>query len=437
VAGIPEEGGVKRKLIAAIGIAGMMVSIAACGGNDDKSSSNSGADAKELTVWLTVDAQNNWPALVKAADATVQKAHPGVKIKHEYYGWPDKNTKLDAVLATDKAPDVVEMGNTEMLSYMVKGAFAPVDASKFTNSSAWLDGLKASVTYSGKTYGVPYYAGGRVANWRKDIAASAGIKAPPTTYTELTADLDKIQKKEGSKFSAWYQPTRDWYAAMSFVYDAGGAIATQSGDQWKASLSSPESIKGLNEWKSVIDKYMHGDKTKDESDRYIVYGQGKAAMIFGAAWEGASAADPKADKTGGKLKTSLVNFVMPGPSGKNMPVFLGGSDLAIPVKSKAQALAAEWINAFTGPSGQKGLIAKGNLPNNKTDLATLKSDPATAVPATAAESNWFVPMAPGWGQVEKAQVLQTMLQNIGTGKQSVEDAAKTADAAIDKVINTK
>ncbi|MFJ2887915.1 extracellular solute-binding protein [Streptomyces sp. NPDC087305] len=427
----------KRKLIAAIGIAGMMVSIAACGGNDDKGSSNSGADAKELTVWLTVDAQNNWPDLVKAADATVQKAHPGVKIKHEYYGWPDKNTKLDAVLATDKAPDVVEMGNTEMLGYMVKGAFAPVDASKFTNSSAWLDGLKASVTYDGKTYGVPYYAGGRVANWRKDIAASAGIKAPPTTYAELTSDLDKIQKKEGGKFSAWYQPTRDWYAAMSFVYDAGGAIATQSGDQWKGSLSSPESLKGLNEWKSVIDKYMHGDKTKDESDRYIVYGQGKAAMIFGAAWEGASAADPKADKTGGKLKTSLVNFVMPGPSGKNMPVFLGGSDLAIPVKSKAQGLAAEWINAFTGPSGQKGLMAKGNLPNNKTDLATLKSDPATEVPATAAESNWFVPMAPGWGQVEKAQVLQTMLQNIGTGKQSVEAAAKAADSAIDKVINTK
>ncbi|WP_427920061.1 extracellular solute-binding protein [Streptomyces sp. cg40] len=427
----------KRKLIAAIGIAGMMVSIAACGGNDDKGSSNSGADAKELTVWLTVDAQNNWPGLVKAADAAVQKAHPGVKIKHEYYGWPDKNTKLDAVLATDKAPDVVEMGNTEMLSYMVKGAFAPLDASKFTNSSQWLDGLKASVTYDGKTYGVPYYAGGRVGNWRSDIAASVGIKAPPKTYTELTADLDKIQKKEGDKFSAWYQPTRDWYAAMSFVYDAGGSIAAESGGQWKGNLSSPESIKGLTEFKNVIDKYMHGDKTKDESDRYIVYGQGKSAMIFGAAWEGASAADPKADKTGGKLKTSLVNFVMPGPSGKNMPVFLGGSDLAVPVKSKAQALAAEWINAFTGPSGQKGLMAKGNLPNNKTDLATLKNDPATAVPATAAESNWFVPMAPGWGQVEKAQVLQTMLQNIGTGKQSVEDAAKAADTAIDKVINTK
>ena len=425
----------KRKLTAAIGIAGMMVSIAACGG-EGGGGSGKDADAKELTVWLTVDAQNNWPDLVKAADAAVKKKHPGVKINHEYYGWPDKNAKLDAVLATDKAPDVVEMGNTEMLGYMVKGAFAPLDQATFDHSDAWLDGLKASVTYEDKTYGVPYYAGGRVANWRKDVAASVGVKSTPKTYKELTAALDKIQKKQGDKYNAWYQPTRDWYAAMSFVYDAGGAIATESGGQWKASLSSPESLKGLKEFKNVVDSYMHGDKTKDESDRYIVYGQGKSAMIFAAAWEGATAEDPKNDKTG-KLKGNLENFVMPGPSGKNMPVFLGGSDLAVPVKSDAQALAAEWINALTGSAGQKGLMAKGNLPNNKTDLATLKNDPKTAVPATAAESNWFVPMAPGWGQVEKAQILQTMLQSIGTGKKSVEAAAQDADAAIDKVINTK
>ncbi|MFG2813753.1 extracellular solute-binding protein [Streptomyces sp. NPDC004673] len=421
----------KRRLIAAIGVAGMIVSVAACGSDDSK-----GGDSDQLTVWLTVDAQNNWPDLVQAADSAVMKKHPDLKIKHEYYGWPDKNAKLDAVLATDKAPDVVEMGNSEMLGYMVKGAFAPVDPAKFAASDAWLDGLKTSVTYDGKTYGVPYYAGGRVANWRKDVAASVGVKTPPKTYAELTSALDKIQKKEGDKFNAWYQPTRDWYAAMSFVYDAGGAIAKEEGGQWKGTLSSPESVKGLTAFKQVVDKYMHGDKTKDESDRYLVYGQGKSAMIFAAAWEGATSADPKNDKTG-KLKDNLENFVMPGPSGKNMPVFLGGSDLAVPVKSHNQDVAAEWINAFTGPAGQKGLMAKGNLPNNKTDLATLKNDPATVVPATAAESNWFVPMAPGWGQVEKAQVLQTMLQQIGTGKKSVQDAAKEADAAIDKVINTK
>ncbi|MER7622665.1 extracellular solute-binding protein [Streptomyces sp. NPDC126503] len=422
----------KRKLIVAIGVAGMMAGIAACGGSE---SGDKAGEAKELTVWLTVDAQNNWPELVKAADDAVAKKHPGIKIKHEYYGWPDKNTKLDAVLATDKAPDVVEMGNTEMISYMAKGAFAEVDPSKFENSDKWLDALKDSVTYNGKTYGVPYYAGGRVGTWRKDIAAEAGVKVAPKTWAELTAALDAIQKKKGDKFSAWYQPSPDWYAAMSFVYDAGGSIAKQDGETWKANLSSPESVKGLTEYKNILDKYMHGDKTKDESDRPVVFGQGKSATIFAAGWEGATAADPKSDKVGG-LKDKLENFVMPGPNGKNLPVFLGGSDLAVPVKSKAQGVAAEWIAAFTGAEGQKGLVAKGNLPNNKADLAPLKSDPATAVPATAAESSWFVPTAPGWGQVEKAQTLKTMLIDIAKGK-PVDQAAKEADAAIDKVINTK
>jgi N,N'-diacetylchitobiose transport system substrate-binding protein len=81
------------------------------------------------------------------------------------------------------------------------------------------------------------------------------------------------------------------------------------------------------------------------------------------------------------------------------------------------------------------LISKGNLPNNNTQLATLKSDPATKVTATAAQSSWFVPTAPGWGTVEKQQILQDMLQSIGTGRQSVKAAAAAADTAIDKVIN--
>ncbi|MFI1092731.1 extracellular solute-binding protein [Streptomyces sp. NPDC020917] len=431
----------KRKLIAAIGVATMIAGVAACGSSkkdDNKAGGDSGkSTASSITVWLTVDAQHNWPELVKAADDALVAKHPGLKINHEYYAWPDKNAKLDAVLATDKAPDVVEMGNTEMVPYMAEGAFAEVDPSKFDNSGAWLDGLKQSVTYDGKTYGVPYYAAARIATWRKDIASAAGVNAAPKNWSDLTGALDKIQAKEGAKFSAWYQPSRDWYAAMSFVYDAGGAIATQDGGQWKAALESPQAIQGLNAWKNVESKYMHGDLTKDESDRYIVYGQGKSAMIYAPGWEAPSAADPKFDKTGGKLKDNLVNFVLPGPSGKNMPVFLGGSDLAIPTKSKAQDLAAEWINDFTNTKAQQGLMGKGNLPNNNTQLATLESDPASAVTAEAAKLSWFVPTAPGWGTVEKAKTLQDMLQAIATGKKSVEQAAKDADSAIDKVINVK
>ncbi|MCZ9341110.1 sugar transporter, partial [Streptomyces sp. TRM76130] len=40
----------KRKLISAIGVAGMMVSAAACGG--DSGDSESGAEGRTLTVWV-------------------------------------------------------------------------------------------------------------------------------------------------------------------------------------------------------------------------------------------------------------------------------------------------------------------------------------------------------------------------------------------------
>ncbi|AUG79617.1 sugar ABC transporter substrate-binding protein [Kitasatospora sp. MMS16-BH015] len=425
----------KRQLIAAVGVAAMVVGVAACG--SDAKSTGGGKDAAPtaLTVWLTVDAQQNWPDLVKTADDALTAKYPGIKINHEYYGWKDKNPKLDSVLATDQVPDVVEMGNTETLPYMIKGALAPLDPAKFENSSAWLDGLKASAEYNGKTYGVPYYAGARVATWRKDIAADAGVTAAPTTYAELTAALDKIQAKQGDKFSAFYQPSRDWYAAMSYVADAGGQIAKQDGGKWKATLESPEAIKGLNAWKDSVSKYMKGDLTKDDSDRYIVYGLGTSGMIYGAGWEGGSAADPKFDKTGGKLKDNLVSFVMPGPSGKPLSTFLGGSDLVVPVKSKAQGAAAEWINAFTNSKAQEALIKAGNLPNNKTQLAPLKTDAKVGPSAQAAEISWFVPTAPGWLQVEKANILQNALQDIAQGKKTVEAAVKDVDTQIDAVIN--
>lgn len=68
----------KRKLIAAVGVAGMVIGLAACGGSDDKggNTADKASGAKELTVWLTVDAQNNWPELVKAADDAVVAKHP-------------------------------------------------------------------------------------------------------------------------------------------------------------------------------------------------------------------------------------------------------------------------------------------------------------------------------------------------------------------------
>src|SRR3982750_4315693 len=146
--------------------------------------------ANMLTVWLQVDAQSGWPDVVAAANAQFAKDHPGYTVDVQYQNWGDHLQKFDATLAGGNAPDVIEMGNTEMTKYMAAGAFADISSFKgsFDNSASWLAGLAKSGVYGGKTFGVPYYAGSRVVTYRTDVWNKAGIKKLPSSLAQFTAD---------------------------------------------------------------------------------------------------------------------------------------------------------------------------------------------------------------------------------------------------------
>ena len=128
-----------------------------------------GKTADTLTVWLQVDAQSGWPEVVAAANAQFKAQNPGWDVDVQYQTWNTHLSKFDATLAGNSAPDVIEMGNTEMTKYMAAGAFQDLTANAFPNKSTWLAGLAKSGQYGGKIYGVPYYAGSRVITYRTDL----------------------------------------------------------------------------------------------------------------------------------------------------------------------------------------------------------------------------------------------------------------------------
>ncbi|MQS39939.1 extracellular solute-binding protein, partial [Streptomyces katsurahamanus] len=235
-------------------------------------------------------------------------------------------------------------------------------------------------------------------------------------------------------FSAFYMPGRYWYAAMAWVKDAGGEMAVQRDGRWRGALSSPESIAGLTAWKKLVDAYYVGDRSKDNGDEPAVVGQGNVGMFYGNTWEAFAATDRR---SGGNpaLKGKFATFPFPGPSGELMPPFLGGSLLAVPVKSRNQDLAKEWIGLFTDRASQRQLIKAETLPNNTVQLRDVPADGINGAAALAAERGWVTPLAPGWGAVEKSNVLPSMLQSIATGEKSVREAAREADREIDAVIN--
>ncbi|MER5897746.1 sugar ABC transporter substrate-binding protein [Streptomyces sp. NPDC001876] len=430
----------KRKLIAAVGVAAMMTGIAACGGDSGDNASKEPKDRTEsLTVWLMVDAQSTWPELVKDVNAQFKAKYPKVKVNVQYQQWADKAKKLDTALGGDKFPDVVELGNTETMQYILNGALAEIDPKKYDNSDTWIKGLKDTCTFEGKQFCVPYYAGARVAIYNKDMfKKGTGSDVLPQTEDELFTALDKVQAEYGKKdkrFSSLYLPGRYWYAAASYVAAYGGSIAEydEGAKEWKGNLSSAESQKGIEHFINLVKKYNKADQTKDEQDHANVMANEKAALLYGNGWEAGSVVDG-ANNGNPKLKDKIVTAGMPGPNGKALPSFIGGSDLAVTSKSKVTDLGQEWISLFTSEKSQEVLASKNILPNNEKQLEPLKSKPETAAVANAVPDAWFTPIAPGWTSIEKEEVLENMLLEILKGA-SVADAAKKADGKINELIN--
>ena len=148
----------RARTISAVVLAGVALAVIA----SSASGGTSARSASSITVWLQTDAQAaNWQPIVNAVNADFQKAHPGVTVNVQFQTWGNHLQKLDATLAGGNAPDVIEMGNTEMTKYMAAGAFQDLtsDKASIPNSATWLSGLAASGRYGGKLYGVPVLRG--------------------------------------------------------------------------------------------------------------------------------------------------------------------------------------------------------------------------------------------------------------------------------------
>ena len=430
----------KRSRIAFAGaLAATLLGAAACGGTDTPPATSATGKVdgagKTIKVWLMVDAESGWKSVVDDATARF-KAETGADVTVEYQQWANHLTKVDATLAGNEVPDVLELGNTEFAKYVYNGGFAELNKAEFENSDTWLSGLSGACELDGKTYCVPYYAGARVLIYRTDLFEKSKLK-PPTSYDDLLKAADKLQAdNKGGKFGAFYMPT-NWFAAMSWAQADGGKIAVKNGEKWEAQMGQPAFQAGLQKWVDLVRKYSKADPAKDENDQAAIFAQGQAAMFYGNGWEKGSAEEIKKDPNdpnSALVKTKVAGKLALAPM-PGIPSFLGGSNLGVAQKSQNQALAAKWIKYFTDTKSMEGLIAANALPNSTALLDKAAQQESMAATAQAAKSSWFPPNSDKWADVEKQTVMQTMLRDILTGKKDVAAATKWADEQVNSILN--
>jgi N,N'-diacetylchitobiose transport system substrate-binding protein len=405
---------------------------AACGGG--ASTNNAADETGTLTVWLM---NGSAPAsVIDGVNADFKAKYPNVTVKVELQQWGDIGTKLDTGFAGSNPPDVVELGNTLVAKYAAAGALSDISGKKssFDNSSTWLQSLTDSCTLGGKLYCVPYYAGSRAIIYRKDLFASAGVQ-PPDSLDGLLTVGQKLMAAHSSdpNFSALYFPGKYWYAALPFIWDNGGDIATQSGGKWQGSLNTSDSQQGLTTLSKLVSSLSKADKTGDEAKQDAAFAQGHIAMIIANGWEVGVITDPKAGDP--KLADKLGAFPIPShKAGQTAPVFLGGSDLAVAKKSTHQNLANAWIALLTGNKHMTEMATVGGVIPNTTSMLNLGTG-INAVFYGAAKNSRFVPNSQNWASVENANVLPDMLVKIFTQQMPIPDATKSASDKITTILN--
>lgn len=428
----------QRSMAAGAAAAAVALVLSGCSGNSDAGSA-SGGDGKSLTVWLMQD------TLTEASQKAVVdqfQAQTGSQVKVEIQQWDNINTKLTTALATDNPPDVVEIGNTDVPLFAANGALADLTSDKkdLEGSNTWLKGLEGPATVAGKLYAAPFYAGTRSVIYNKDMWAKAGVTTAPTSYTELIADLDKIKAtNSAADFSAFYLPGTYWYNAISFLYDAGGALAQQSGGSWKGQLETSASQQGLQDFKNFENAYSTtASRTApmDTPNPTDLFATGKTATVMGNG-----NALKTIEQSNPKLVGHIGSFPFPSKAdpGKNMPNFLGGSDIAIATKSKNPKLALQFIKFITSDDTQVKQIAEasGHVPVSdqliEQVVKTLPDEMKSFY--ESAKLSISTPATPGWATIESDASVTDFFSQIAAGTKTPQQAGADFDKHLNDALN--
>ncbi|MFT8592102.1 MAG: sugar ABC transporter substrate-binding protein [Bifidobacterium sp.] len=433
----------KKTMILAAATA-ITLALSGCSMGGSSASSTTGSTdgkGKTITIWAM---QGDYSTKTLNAINSAFTKKTGAKVKVETQQWTDITTKITTALSTSTPPDVLDIGNTQVAGFASSGGLLDITSHKkdLSEGNTWLSGLVDPATVDGKLYAVPAFGAARAVVYNKKMWSAAGITSAPKTWSEFTADLDKVAAKNSSNknFTPFYLPGQYWYSMLQFVWDAGGNVAQDKDGKWTGTISSAKAVKGLEEWKSFQNTYSSSASRSldtDEPDQNQLLADGTTSAILAN-----SAAISSVQTLNSSVKsTDLATFAMPGQSGKNQPAMTAGSDFAVAAKSKNSALALEWIKIAASSSIQQKWVFgnDGWLPNTVEGLdKAMKTSDFPEVQTgffEAAKDSKATPGSPNWATIEGDKSINSFTQSIATGTATPAQAAKTFDQHMDQVFS--
>lgn len=416
----------------AVGALTGVLAVAGCGGSDDDKGSAAKAGGEvsgTITTWIMDPGSPKLQEVFTGYAKDFEAEHPGTDVKIEFVPWAQAHDKFTTAIAGGKVPDVAEMGTTWTPEFADQGAFEAVPAS---GSGEYVSSLVDAATLDDEVWGKPWYAGARALIYRKDVFKQAGIAAPPKTWDELKEAAAAIKAKGGGIYPIAFNGLTEHYY-LPTIWQAGGEIATQDGDSWKAAVDSPEAVEAIDYYTSF---YKDGYTPKaaigwEEPDAQEAFINGDIAMLVAGGWTYNSIIQTKPELEA-KIGTALEPA---GPSGKDT-AFAGGSHLVVFKESENVDGANAFVDFMLEPANLNKFTSEiGFLPGTVAGIkqSGYLDDPVRKPFAEQLlEHSAVYPPSPRWGALEGANIFDGVIQNVMKGKETPEQAAQSLSEKMDQ-----
>ncbi|MFF4243166.1 extracellular solute-binding protein [Streptomyces sp. NPDC001822] len=413
-----------RKLAGAVALVSS-VALSGCGhlpGSD--------AGGSKVTVWLMKGSASE--EFLDGFKDSYEAQHPSVELEFVLQEWGGIGPKVLKALDGDDAPDVIEVGNTQVAQYAETGELRDLtlESMRDLGGEDWLPGLAEPGKVGGGQYGIPWYAANRVVIYNKELFAQAGITDLPETREEW---LDVSEKLDTATEQGVYLAGQNWYVLAGFIWDEGGELADDGGGDWQGALDSPAALRGMDFYKR-LQAYGDGPKDADEQTppETDVFAEGDVAQIVSVPGSAALIEQRNPD-----LKGKLGYFPIPGKTAeKPGAVFTGGSDLIVPDGADQRGEGIEVVKALAGEKWQTELARAMSYVPNKASLArAVAGQEGTSAMAEGATQGRATPNSPYWAAVEADNPIKPYMTAVLQGGDPAEEAKRASDRITSQLIS--
>lgn len=386
--------------------------------------------------------------LVSAFNAS----HPNIVVKAQAQPWGTTWQQLGPLVASGRAPDVVNINEDQITGFVARGAVTPLTPAELksvgVNASDFYGPLWATASYKGQQYGVPFQSSAMAMYYNKDLMKKMGVTAVPKTQAEFikAAQMCTTDKSGKHPTDAGFDAKNldTWGAGMPTPW-MGGTLAysvlRQYGGnlvdaQQNADFNTPQAQQALQFLVDWITKYKFSPANATEQSEITAFRQGKTCFNFNGVW--------MLDQYKGQQ--GLDFGVSPLPRfGSQDAAWGGSSHLTLP-KQRAdydknkRAAALEFIGWLTQPAQILTFTATGSLP---TKPVVAKDKSFTGTPVSALFSSldkvyptsgypWVAQVRGAWDSAVEAAMLgkKSVQQALADGQNEANKQIEQARASI-------